>query len=425
MTFLAPGFFYAALAVAAGIGALHFIVTRQPRAAVLPTARFVPDSPATAIVRDARPSDLLLMLLRMLIVLAAGAGLARPVIKPSRESVGRVFLIDASRAVANTHDAADSVKRFYRPGDALIVFDSSARTLGSADSVASIKQAFARGNFSGGLIASLRAASAMRDRVDSVDLVVVSPLVAEEFDAATDSIRKLWKGRARLIRTVARVDTAARKGNGIELRSSSEDALAVTTAIANKSAGLNGARLIRNATMSSGDSTWMVSNIQPVVVWPVTDRPPFAIATAPDVSGGVTAGTTQVVAPFNRRWKFPADSIRSARVIARWADGEPAAIEKQSGQSCIKSVAIPVMGIGDLVIRPEFVALVNSIAAACGGSISSVPQSGALVATLAGNGPLASSANFAALEDVNSPLAPWLLGIALLAALSEMYVRRR
>ncbi|MEP6905130.1 MAG: BatA domain-containing protein, partial [Gemmatimonadales bacterium] len=72
MTFLAPAFLWGAIAVAAGIVALHFIVTRQPRASVLPTARFVPDSPATAIVRDARPSDLLLMLLRVLVVLAAG-----------------------------------------------------------------------------------------------------------------------------------------------------------------------------------------------------------------------------------------------------------------------------------------------------------------------------------------------------------------
>ena len=421
MTFLAPGFLYAALAVAAGIAALHFIVTRQPRAAVLPTARFVPDSPATAIVRDARPSDLLLMLLRMLIVLAAGAALARPVIKPSREPSGRVFLVDASRAVADTREAADSLKRLYRAGDAVIVFDSSARTLRSADSLATIKRAAVRGNLSGALIASLRAASSMRDRVDSVDLVLVSPFAGEEFDAATDSIRKLWKGRARLIRTNARVDTTLARGNAIELRSSSDDALAVTTAIANKSANRSGARLIRNA-LSPNDTT---SSAQPVVVWPVSERPPFAIASSPDVSGGITTGATQVVAPFNRRWRFPTDSIRSARVIARWADGEPAAIEKEIGQSCIKSVAIPVVGIGDLVIRSEFVALVNSIASPCGGSSFGAPKSGDALAALAGTGPLATSSYFPAREDIESPLAPWLFGIASLAALAELFVRRK
>ena len=330
-------------------------------------------------------------------------------------------MVDASRAVADTREAADSLKRLYRAGDAVIVFDSSARTLRSADSLATIKRAAVRGNLSGALIASLRAASSMRDRVDSVDLVLVSPFAGEEFDAATDSIRKLWKGRARLIRTNARVDTTLARGNAIELRSSSDDALAVTTAIANKSANRSGARLIRNA-LSPNDTT---SSAQPVVVWPVSERPPFAIASSPDVSGGITTGATQVVAPFNRRWRFPTDSIRSARVIARWADGEPAAIEKEIGQSCIKSVAIPVVGIGDLVIRSEFVALVNSIASPCGGSSFGAPKSGDALAALAGTGPLATSSYFPAREDIESPLAPWLFGIASLAALAELFVRRK
>jgi hypothetical protein len=169
----------------------------------------------------------------------------------------------------------------------------------------------------------------------------------------------------------------------------------------------------------------MISNAQPLVVWPVSDRPPFAIAGSFGVSGGITSGAIQVVAPFNRRWRFPVDSIRSARVIARWADGEPAAIEKQNRQSCIKSVAIPVVGIGDLVIRPEFVALVNSIVSPCGGTTSTTPQSGSALAALAGTGSLAASSYFPAREDLDSPLAPWLFGVAILAALAELFVRRK
>ena len=98
MTLLAPGFFFASVAVAAAIVALHFIVTRQPRAAILPTARFVPDTRATTVARARRPSDLLLMLLRVLLVLAAGAGLARPVLTPSRGAEARVVLVDVSRS---------------------------------------------------------------------------------------------------------------------------------------------------------------------------------------------------------------------------------------------------------------------------------------------------------------------------------------
>jgi hypothetical protein len=141
MTFLAPGFFFASLAVAAGIVALHFIVTRQPRAAILPTARFVPDLPATATARAARPSDLLLMVLRVLLVLAAGAGLAKPILKSSRGAEARVILADVSRSTRDAAGMRDSVRSLYRDRDALVVFDSSARllTAGAADSIASLQ----------------------------------------------------------------------------------------------------------------------------------------------------------------------------------------------------------------------------------------------------------------------------------------------
>jgi N-terminal double-transmembrane domain len=137
MSFLAPGFFYASLAVAAGVVALHFIVTRQPRAAVLPTARFVPNLPANATARATRPSDLLLMLLRVLLVLLIGAGLARPIFKPSRNRSARVILVDASRSVGDISAVRDSATRYYREGDAVILFDSAARAVGGkpADSI--------------------------------------------------------------------------------------------------------------------------------------------------------------------------------------------------------------------------------------------------------------------------------------------------
>ena len=424
MTFIAPGFLYAALAVAAGIVALHFIVTRQPRAAILPTARFVPDSPATAIVRDARPNDLLLMLLRVLIVLAAGTALARPVIKPSRQPVGRVFLVDVSRSPASTKDAVDSIKALYREGDAIIEFASSART-SRMQALDSIRLSTARGNLSGALVASLREASDMRDRVDSIELVLLSPLMDEEYDAATDSIRKLWPGRARLVRTGARIDSV-RSPSPIELRAGADDALMVSASLANKQRGLSGARFMRTAALTADDSAWIASTGRPVVVWPANERPLYAAPLSkPDVSGGVIADNARVVAAFSRRWSFPPDSLRSARVVARWADGDPAAIERRSANGCVRSVAIPVVGVGDLVIRPEFVSLVNSLAAPCGGLVSANALGEKAVASLTGSGPLALGKDFAPRRDVPSPLAPWLLGLALAAAFGELLVRRR
>src|SRR5512132_1434009 len=114
MTFLAPGFFFASSAGALSVVALHFIVTRQPRASILPTARFVPDLPATATARATRPSDLLLMLVRVLLVLAAGAGLARPIFRPSRKASARVILADMSQGVGDIAALRDSVRGYYR-----------------------------------------------------------------------------------------------------------------------------------------------------------------------------------------------------------------------------------------------------------------------------------------------------------------------
>src|SRR5213592_994027 len=114
MSFLAPGFLFASLAVAAAIVALHFIITRQPRAGILPTARFVPDTPATTVAPAKRPSDVALMLLRMLIILAAGAGLAKPVLTPSRRAEARVLLIDVSRSARDSLATRDSVRAMYR-----------------------------------------------------------------------------------------------------------------------------------------------------------------------------------------------------------------------------------------------------------------------------------------------------------------------
>jgi hypothetical protein len=83
-----------------------------------------------------------------------------------------------------------------------------------------------------------------------------------------------------------------------------------------------------------------------------------------------------------------------------------------------------VVNVGDLVIRPEFVALVKQITETCGEPHSSNPVSTAVMASLSSGGGLAESDAFAARSDIPSPLAPWLLGFALAAAFAEMFLRR-
>lgn len=422
MTFLAPGFFFASLVVAAGIVALHFIVTRQPRAAILPTARFVPDLPATATARATRPSDLLLMLLRVLLVLAAGAGLAKPILKPSRGAQARVILADVSRSTRNAAAMRDSVRSLYRDHDALVVFDSSARlvTTGAADSIASLQSSSKQGNLSAALIAAMRAGSALRDRADSIELVVVSPFAREEMDAATDSVRRLWPGSARIVRVDGSASEAPRVAEKLELKANDADPLHVTASIARNDSTASGV-IVRDVSETASAST-----DRALIEWPSSSRPRRAVARAVmDTIGGVVSGDVVVVSVFARRWSYPADSLRGSEVVARWIDGEPAAIETATSSGCSRSVAIPVNPVGDLVIRNDFVKLVAALSRDCAIRTSIVPAPVADVDRIAGRGSLASRAAFEARRDIRSDLAPWLIGLAIAAAIAELFVRRR
>src|SRR5690349_15626990 len=97
MTLLAPLFFYLGLGVAAGVVALHFIVTRQPPSSPLPTARFAPEG-SVRVTTIATPTDRWLLALRVLLALVIGTAFARPIVVPERRPVARVVLADVSRA---------------------------------------------------------------------------------------------------------------------------------------------------------------------------------------------------------------------------------------------------------------------------------------------------------------------------------------
>lgn len=431
MTFLAPGFFFASLAVAAAIAALHFIVTRQPRAGILPTARFVPDLPATATARTARPTDLLLMLLRVLLVLAAGAGLARPVLKPSRVAEARVILVDASRSVGNVAELRDSAKAVYREGDAMIIFDSSARFMNGngAASIAALVPSGRSGNLSAALISAMRAGSTLRDVADSLELVVVSPFGAEEIDAATDSIRGLWPGRARLVRAGAVADSLKSVRLPLEIRAAATDPLAITASLARSYPDAN-AVIWRNE-LGGDDSASVIGAGRALVEWPIASRPRGTVQRSErDTIGGVLSGNAVVIAGFERRWMFAPDSlrdgqVRDGQVIARWIDGEPAAVEWPAGDGCVRSVAVPVPSAGDLPIRDDFVRFVAAIAGPCSAHRKFEPMGAAGIASLTGRGGMAPREGFSLRGDAHSWLAPWFLGLALLAAVTEMFLRRR
>jgi hypothetical protein len=382
VTFLAPLFFSLGLAAAAGIIALHFIVTRQPTQSVLPTVRFVPVSAVRVPTVTRRPEHLLLLLLRVLLVLCVGAAFARPVITGTWRPLARVVMADVSRQVADIGAVRDSVRSVLGEGDVLVVFDSAAR--------------LSRG------------------------LVVVSPLAAVEWDAATDSLRALWPGRVRLIRVAAAVDTGGAR-SGLAIVGAEDDPVRVAAMLAARTGTDTSARLVRG-TASPADSVWAAGGRRALIRWPIDTAPPgWAAREDMDTAGAVVAGGSAVVYPFARRWEVRGTA---GLVVARWVDGRPAAVEQDVGEGCIRDVAIEVPVRGDLVLRPAFARLLEALTAPCGEIAGAAALTAPDLERFSGSGPLASKASIPAPATVVPPLVPWLLAAALLLALGELYIRR-
>ncbi|HEU0053692.1 MAG TPA: BatA domain-containing protein, partial [Longimicrobium sp.] len=122
ITFGTPAFLLAGALAALVPLALHLIRRRPPSRAPLPTARFLSDDPRTSI-RVSRPTDLLLLALRMLLLVLVGAAFARPAWLPAPDGTSEIVLLDRSAPMAGAawRPAVDAARR------ALIAPDGSAR----------------------------------------------------------------------------------------------------------------------------------------------------------------------------------------------------------------------------------------------------------------------------------------------------------
>lgn len=484
MTFLVPGFLIAAGAGALVVIALHFLSPREPKVDVLPTTRFLPDLPVRAASTTLRPTDPWLLLLRVLLVLLAGAALARPVFLPARTTVARIVAVDVSRAVGDAAELADSVDRYLAGAAAVIVFDSAAHDAGdgtagaqalidrlrvlaaragesgagrvaAADSTSLASPPLAsprrgrsprvedhavgevgpwldrpasRGSLSASFLAARRAAGRVRDHADSLELVVISPFVVEEYDAATDRLRELWPGRATPVRVAAAMTDEPRDSIRIEW--------------ADPVAGDVFGPVADRAAARDGDATHSR-------YW--TAREP------PDTIAAVRVGDVVLIHPFVRRWDLAVAEDSDARIIGRWADGAPAAIEQprespESGQprgpgrrdgrragapgaaehagasaaGCVRSFGFSLPAEGDVPLRPEFQRFRAALTAPCGEPRDFTPLPATVMASLAGaERPLAATVGIGRRVERATPLTPWLLIAAALCAAIELLVRRR
>jgi hypothetical protein len=410
MSFLAPLWLGVAAIAALGVVVLHLITTQRPPPSVLPTARFVPAGDARASSRTARPTDLPLLLLRCAALVLAGAAFAGPLTHAGGSPLSRVIVVDRSRGTDSA--VRDSAMALVRAGDALVLFDSSAMVLvkGAADALRSLAPDRARGSLSAALVGARRAARDAARGADSVELVIISPLTAEELDATTSTIFARWPGRVRLVRTAA----ARRVVAPVTLVSEDpDDPLRPAIAALNAGAGAGDAgatvRIVR-AGPTAADSAAAKSGAA-LVYWPPMGR-------ATPSAEGLWAGTATLVAPL-ARLPIPEEG----RVLARWADGARAAAERTLGRGCVRSVGVGIPLAGDVTIQPAFVAVARFLLAPCDGTPTGVAVSDSLAHSFMRGGAAAPAAAFRSTDEPSS-LAPWLLGAALLLLAGELFVRR-
>jgi hypothetical protein len=377
--------------MAAVVAALHFLSRRRPRTLVFPTTRFIPDRPRSARALATLPSDLWLLLLRMMVVLLLGAALARPVPTAPNRTV-HVVLIDRPQAAASIPDSV--AQKLVKAADLVIESDSTA------------------GSLSAGLLVALRRAPRVANRGDSIALTIISPFAASEWDDATLAIRRQWKGRIALVR----VELAASAVVGGGTRLPPEDPLAATLALLGPQA-VAASRIARGSPTAQ-DLAWARTG-GALVYWPEpvpTSWPRVAI----DTIGGVLAGSHAVVAPFVRVIAPP-----EGDAVAAWADGRPAATENQLGFGCVRNVAIPVSRTGDFAIRPGMLRLARELLAPCSWRRPAELIADSLLDSLHGGPALLPATRLARATETRTPGNPWLLAASALVFLAEPLIRRR
>ncbi|MEP7001060.1 MAG: BatA domain-containing protein [bacterium] len=464
MTFLAPWAFAIGALAAAGVVVLHLVARQRPAAYVLPTTRFIPDQ-RTLVSRVAtRPRDLLLLLLRALLLLCAGAAFARPVLTPTRGTTAHVILLDRSRAVANAKDAVTLARKLVSDGApvTVIAFDSVPTALASAawDSLASVPRTESPGSLSAALIAARRVSATIATDVDSVQLHIVSPMALSEIDSATLRVRAMWPGAIRVERVATRPDSStpwrlertltsadplgpallsSRASGFMRLSSrtrsvsgspprgaSSKPSCAESRS--RPSLGdcgmtaecVNGGsrdcamttRLVRGA-LSATDSAFARGG-GTVVRWDTSAAPRVA-------AEGLAVGDDVIVAALGR-----VAVARTGRVVARWADGQRAAAESQLGAGCIREVGVMLPVAGDIALHPPFQRIARGLLAPCGLVVAETAADSATVARFVGTSRHAARADaLRSGADRPSPLARWLLALALILGIGELIVRAR
>lgn len=432
MSFALPWILALGVAAAAGVVALHLLSTQRPPVRPLPTARFVPASELRAVSRSSRPTDLLLLALRVLAVLLIAAAFAQPIPDAPGPAVRRIVALEWTTALADVDATRRRAQALLGEGDALVVFDTAARVV-PTDALATLAPPTVRAAALSPMLVAVRDAAATIARgADSLAVTVLGGFPAEAWDAATDALRATWPGRVEVQTLETAVDGATFPDVQV-LPADADDpvAAAIATLAAAPGTAADAAtsepsvpsatrvvRLRRRVVLPE-DSLWLAGTPGAVLLqWPRDT----GAALAPDGVFASLGAEAALVAPLARRELAEVRDGTSSRVVARWRDGAPAVTERAAGQGCLRDVGVGVPERGDVTLRDPFLHWLAVLLEPCGGR-RTAPAADALRDRLAGSGPLAVASAFER-ERGSSPLAAWLLAAALAALVVEQVLRR-
>jgi hypothetical protein len=262
------------------------------------------------------------------------------------------------------------------------------------------------------LIAAERAAMELRERADSLELVIVSSFADAAWDEATARLRARWPGRARLVPLpMARGDTSPAT---IAIREQASDPVrAALVRVAPE--GDATVRIVRD-DIGPSDSAWVRAGQRALVHWP-TDGAADSVS-----AQGVVAGDVVLAAPLVRR---PLGSLDEALVIATFADGAPAIVERTYGEGCIREVAFDFPRAGDVPLRESSRRIGTLLTQRCQQQAGELAMDVARLDSLRGEGALRTTASLPRSPQRRSEATSWLLILGALLLLGEVAVRRQ
>jgi hypothetical protein len=420
ITVQAPWALWVSGAAALGVVLAHLLSVGRPPELALPTTRFVPVGPLEAVSRARALRDLLLLLLRVLVVILAGAAFAGVRVTPPRAPVASLVVLDLPQQASDTAGwrtaARAALADVRRPVLGLVTSDG--RTMAGeplaqrtfVDTVSLARWEASASSLAGALLAARREAAVQAAHADSLALVVISPLRADVTAAALPAARATWPGRVDLV-PVAWTNVATDVAADVAADAATDswtDTMPMPV------------RTRRRYGAPSGDDSAFARRGGTLIVWPDSARRAPTDGALADSTFAVVTHGVALVAPLHRARRVP----EGAQPRAWYADGSVAVGETVLGAGCVRWVGFAEPA-GDALLTGSSRPLRAVLEGGCE-PITWPRLADSMRAALAGSGSLAPSTRLTAGEnEASAPVAPWALLAALCLLLIEQLVRTR